>query len=83
MGANSPRCFRCLKLPAELAEYREIAEEFGSDCHPDAAVRRLEGTYNSETNTFCCTSCYIAIGQPSAADGWVAPAVGADWRNAT
>jgi len=32
-----------------------------------------EGTYNPDTNHFACDECYIAIGCPSLATGWVAP----------
>jgi len=36
-------------------------------------VRRNEGTYNRTNGHFACDECYISIGQPVAANGWMAP----------
>lgn len=66
------KCFRCLKTPDQIPEYAEIAAEEGMS--PEDYVRSEEGTFNPETQTFACTSCYIAIGMPSAPwPGWKAP----------
>lgn len=31
-----------------------------------------DGTYNPDTNEFCCDECYIALGAPSSPTGWKA-----------
>lgn len=69
-------CFKCLKEPQQLAEYIEGAKEY--ETTPEEYVKTEEGTYNPETNTFCCTDCYIKIGMPSkpSPDCWKAPAPG-------
>lgn len=66
-------CAGCLKKPEELAEYVEAAED--EETTPAAYVISEEGTYNPATNTFLCTNCYIEYGQPTAPDGWKAPAL--------
>jgi hypothetical protein len=74
---QSPTCFRCGKTPDELEEYVDLAiecTEFHDDDYtPDDVVRYEEGTFNSESNRFCCTMCYVAIGCPSGPTGWIAP----------
>ena len=47
----------------------------------DEYIQEDEGTYNPETRTFCCTSCYIEIGMPVAPGGWKAPQRGTKWPN--
>lgn len=68
-----PKCFCCLKPADELDEYiyGASAEEMSILDY----VYEEEGTYNIKTNTFCCTDCYINIGQPSLPwpGRWVAP----------
>lgn len=48
----------------------ELAEIEGT------SVRELaiwDGTYNWETNQFCCTPCYVALGMPTrSGGGWKA-----------
>ena len=60
-----PRCRGCGKPPSQLAEYveryKEDAQWFDS---PADIVRRDEGTYNRETNSFLCTTCYYRRGMP-------------------
>jgi hypothetical protein len=68
---NSPRCCSCGKTPAEIGEYVELAE-VGEYASPDEAMRKEEGTYNPETNTFACTACYLKMGMPSSPRGWKA-----------
>lgn len=67
---QSPKCVGCKKTPAQLAEYRWPAK----DAHMtrDAYVRSQEGTYNSATNAFACTECYMQMGMPSSSGvrGW-------------
>jgi len=69
------QCFRCRKTPDELEEYAEIClSEENQDLRPEDYVRKYEGTYNREEQTFCCTDCYFLIGAPSAPPpGWKAP----------
>ena len=64
------KCAYCNKEPHEIEEYKEAA-----DCglSPNQYVQREEGTYNCENGYFACTSCYIKIGMPSSARGWIAP----------
>ena len=61
-GSPSPTCKRCGCTASELNEYIDMAKEEGMT--PDEYLRREEGTYNSETNLFYCTPCYIAVGMP-------------------
>lgn len=63
--ADSPRCCRCGKTPAEVGEY------ISADLTPDECCRDEEGTYNAVTNTYACTPCYIKMGMPTAPyPGW-------------
>lgn len=73
---ESPVCFRCRKTPSEIGEYvnnPDVLDGYFKD--PDDCVRKDEGTYNPDYNTFCCTKCYVEIGQPSNTFGWKAPPV--------
>ncbi len=56
-------CSHCGKKAEELEEYIELAK---IENYEDAneAVIKSEGTYNSESNTFYCTPCYVEIGMP-------------------
>ena len=56
------KCVICGKEPNELVEYKVIAEMEGTT--PERFVRDNEGTYNEKEDIFCCTNCYINIGQP-------------------
>lgn len=66
-----PICFRCGKPPDEIEEYIVAARENGMT--PIQYVELEEGTYNRANGHFCCTECYIAIGEPTAPRGWLAP----------
>lgn len=74
-----PRCFLCKRYGHEIQEYRDSTEfEFDLEPTPENitnTVKMDEGTYNPETNTFCCTICYIKIGMPTKPwpGRWVAP----------
>ena len=77
-----PTCFKCGKEPHEIQEYIDGADVMneigpvGSSHTPLDYMLLEEGTYNSKTKHFCCTDCYIEIGQPSTdivSGGWVAP----------
>lgn len=67
----SPTCFRCGASPSEAEEYDGPAAEL--DISVDEYVRQQEGTYNEQTNHYCCTECYIIIGMPASPGGWRAP----------
>jgi hypothetical protein len=58
----SPTCKICGRKPEDISEYREGAFYMGIT--PNEYVRIEEGTYNTETKKFYCTSCYIKIGMP-------------------
>lgn len=66
-----PICTYCGKRPHQLEEYIVAAAYL--EMTPDEYVREEEGTYNISNGHFACTDCYIAIGQPSSREGWVAP----------
>jgi hypothetical protein len=68
---GSPRCIGCFRHPAQIPEYVDAAEDTGLS--PDQYVREEEGTFNQINGHFTCTSCYIAMGEPSTPYGWVAP----------
>ena len=55
-------CKICKRKPSEIEEYVECAQD--EDMTPDAYVREEEGTFNSQTEEFYCTDCYIKIGMP-------------------
>ena len=65
-------CFRCQKAPSELDEYIEMAGTYQT---PAEYCLKNEGTLNRDNGHFCCTQCYIEIGQPTGERGkrWVAP----------
>ena len=77
------RCCRCLKEGTEISEYRFTAwgdspESWaGPDDMPDEQIEnwiwKNEGTLNRSNGLFACTSCYIAMGQPSSPTGWTPP----------
>lgn len=69
--ADQVVCFNCHKTPDEILEYSP--EMTGEDLSATEYVMRNEGTYNPANGHFCCTECYIRIGQPSSPQGWVAP----------
>lgn len=74
------KCFNCGRHAHNIQEYHvqimgdaEITDDNGEFVRYDEAklisadewVRENEGTYNAETDEFCCTPCYIRIGMPS------------------
>jgi len=56
------KCCICGKEPKQIDEYRIEAKFLRMT--PDNYVKREEGTYNAEKDTFCCTDCYIKTGSP-------------------
>ena len=56
------KCAVCGKTPEELMEYKIAAKAEGTT--PSEFVRDNEGTYDEKYDLFCCTDCYIKIGQP-------------------
>ena len=61
-------CCGCNKKPDEIEEYINCGVE--NNCTPISFVFHEEGTYNSETGEFCCTSCYRQFGCPTSPQGW-------------
>ena len=61
----------CERSPSDIPEYVEAAKE--DDVTPDQYVVDNEGTFNPKSGHFACTDCYIRLGMPSSANGWVAP----------
>ncbi|MFA6619413.1 MAG: hypothetical protein WCT23_10145 [Candidatus Neomarinimicrobiota bacterium] len=56
------KCKVCGKRPDEIEEYIQMAEDMGVS--PFQAIHSEEGTLNTKTGLFYCTSCYIKIGMP-------------------
>lgn len=48
-----------------------VAEASYQDESPNDYAMQ-DGTYNPETNEFCCDECYIKLGMPSGPSGWKA-----------
>ncbi len=65
---EEPSCFNCGRRASEIPEYLAEMPEFSP-----AEMAFGDGTYNRETNHFCCTECYIKIGMPTTPEGWKAP----------
>lgn len=63
-------CIGCDKKPEEIDEYVQCGKQ--NNMTPAQFVRTEEGTFNRRTGDFCCTSCYIKLGQPSSPFGWKA-----------
>lgn len=72
-GLPELECFNCHRRPAQIEEY--IDAGFQEHMTPEEFVWREEGTLNKGNGHFCCTSCYIVLGMPTAGPGqhWVAP----------
>ena len=64
-------CIGCRKHPSEIEEYIIAARE--AEYPIEEYVRSEEGTYNRANGHFACTDCYVAMGAPSAPQGWKAP----------
>ena len=62
---------KCGRTPDQISEYSQ--EMTGSSLSPAEYVKREEGTFNPENGHFLCTTCYIAVGMPTAPGGWVCP----------
>jgi hypothetical protein len=60
----------CGRSPEQIPEYVQMARE--SNMSPAEFVAQEEGTFNTENGHFCCTECYIKLGQPSSPTGWKA-----------
>lgn len=69
---GEPYCFRCGKPASSFIAGAMMAQD-DEPISPAEYVRREEGTYNPDTNRFACDACYIAIGMPTAPEGWKAP----------
>ena len=66
-------CIGCERQPHQIPEY--IDGGYHAKITPREYVAREEGTYNKVNGHFCCTKCYIRLGQPTGENGqrWVAP----------
>lgn len=64
------KCIGCNKKPEELFSEEMLEEQ---DYQSATAYAKDDGTYNRENGHFVCDSCYIEMGMPSSAEGWVAP----------
>lgn len=64
-------CCDCGKKPEEIQEYIDAAAE--NEMTPREYILEEEGTWNPNTNHFCCTHCYIMRCMPSSPLGWKAP----------
>lgn len=64
-------CIGCNKTPEQIEEY--WPEFTGEEMNAEDYVWDQEGTLNRANGHFMCTPCYIAAGQPSGPQGWVAP----------
>jgi len=74
------RCCRCLQEGTDIQEY--VMQAWG-ECDPGSPepppevvedyIWANEGTLNRTNGLFACTSCYIAMGQPSSPTGWTPP----------
>lgn len=61
---TDPYCKReASAIPSLVAQ----ANEWG-ETPSDLAMQ--DGTYNPETNEFCCDDCYVDLGGPSSPTGW-------------
>lgn len=69
MPKPTPICIGCGRTPEEIG-YHYYHEGTMTDSE---YVRREDGTYNPENGHFACDLCYIAIGCPTAPNGWKAP----------
>ena len=56
------KCPYCDRHPKDIGEY--ISQAAANEMTIEAYVKSYEGTYDSKTDLFCCTSCYIKIGMP-------------------
>jgi len=55
-------CVGCQREPKDIPEYQEAAER--EEMAPTEYVRFDEGTYDIQTDMFCCTNCYVSMGMP-------------------
>lgn len=56
-------CACCGKQPKDILEYQISYEAEGFESAEAMAME--DGTYNSKTNLFVCTDCYIKKGMPN------------------
>ncbi len=57
----------CDRSAANIPEVVEQANDNGETPN-DWAMQ--DGTYNPDTNEFCCDQCYVRLGAPSSPTGW-------------
>jgi len=56
-------CHYCGRRAEDIDEYVDMAHE--ENISPEEFAK-TDGTYNPDNDVFCCTSCYITLGMPSA-----------------
>ena len=66
VGAYDPYCKRSARDIPEVVEFGVETERT-----PDE-VARDDGTWHPQTDEFACDECYIALGSPTAPNGWKA-----------
>lgn len=57
------KCKVCKRQASEIGEYLDGSSIEGLSISD--YVKTYEGTYDSSSDSFICTDCYIRIGQPS------------------
>lgn len=66
---NEPYCPYC---QTHANQHPELIRRAKAEGTTPADEARADGTYNPDNGHFCCTMCYIRIGQPSSPFGWTA-----------
>lgn len=66
---EKPTCPYC-KRPADEIPETVAAAADNQESPSDFAMQ--DGTYNPDTNEFCCDEDYIRLGMPSSGAGWMA-----------
>lgn len=66
---EKPTCPYCNREAQDIPDLVAFAKENGESPN-DFAMQ--DGTYNPDTNEFCCDDDYIKLGMPSGPTGWVA-----------
>lgn len=68
--SDMPTCCVCCRIADDIPG---LVDEANAEETPVFDYAMEDGTYNRDTNRFCCTVCYVHIGAPSAPGrGWKA-----------
>jgi hypothetical protein len=57
----------CKRAATDIPSLVSFAKEVGETAN-DIAMQ--DGTYNPDTNEFCCDDCYVELGAPTSPTGW-------------